>query len=195
MAVHGGRRAFDEYREKTLRRLEEEQEPVKALLVRPRQAKYKAKFEQFTAERGRRTCSGPDAGEGAVVSERPAANLSHCSTGARFKRANDDNRQAKTNQHANRVDHRIEQRGVTTRHETLQALQGNAQHDNRACARNTSPPIGRADAKGDHQHRIRDYMTPFVTHLDIWQVLAWRQAQVNDKRHADAKRRVREPSD
>ena len=61
-----GNHAFDEYREETLRRLEEEQEAFKEFLERLRQAKDKAEFDQFMADRGRRQGMGPDAGEGAV---------------------------------------------------------------------------------------------------------------------------------
>jgi len=53
-----GNRAFDEYREETLRRLEEEQREFFQFLDRLRHAKDKAEFDQFMAERGRRP-SGP----------------------------------------------------------------------------------------------------------------------------------------
>ena len=46
-----GNRAFDEYREETLRRLEEEVDEFQAFLQRLRQAKDKAEFDQFMAER------------------------------------------------------------------------------------------------------------------------------------------------
>src|ERR1700746_698776 len=49
-----GNRAFDEYRAKTLRRLEEEQREFKEFLDRLRHAKDKAEFDQFMAERGHR---------------------------------------------------------------------------------------------------------------------------------------------
>ena len=61
-----GNHAFDEYREETLRRLEEEQEAFKAFLERLRHAKDKAQFDQFMAERGRGNGNGPNVGEGAV---------------------------------------------------------------------------------------------------------------------------------
>ena len=61
-----GNHAFDEYREETLRRLEEEQEAFKAFLERLRQAKDKAEFDNFMAERGRRNGNGPEVGEGAA---------------------------------------------------------------------------------------------------------------------------------
>jgi len=48
-----GNRAFDEYREETLRRLEEEQREFFDFLERLRHAKDKAEFDQFMAERGR----------------------------------------------------------------------------------------------------------------------------------------------
>lgn len=48
-----GNRAFDEYRQDTLRRLEEEQKEFKDFLERLRQAKDKAEFDQFMAERRR----------------------------------------------------------------------------------------------------------------------------------------------
>ena len=46
-----GNRAFDEYREETLRRLEEEQREFLEFLDRLRHAKDKAEFDQFMAER------------------------------------------------------------------------------------------------------------------------------------------------
>jgi hypothetical protein len=52
-----GNRAFDEYREETLRRLEEEQREFQDFLVRLRMAKDKAEFDQFMAERRSRTDS------------------------------------------------------------------------------------------------------------------------------------------
>ena len=48
-----GNSAFDEYRAATLRRLEEEQAEFHAFLDRLRQAKDKAEFDQFMAERRR----------------------------------------------------------------------------------------------------------------------------------------------
>ena len=50
-------RAFDEYREETLRRLEEEQREFHDFLARLRRAKDKAEFDQFMSER--RTRTGP----------------------------------------------------------------------------------------------------------------------------------------
>jgi hypothetical protein len=46
-----GNAAFDEYREETLRRLEEEADEFQAFLSRLRKAKDKAEFDQFMAER------------------------------------------------------------------------------------------------------------------------------------------------
>ncbi|MET0688967.1 MAG: DUF2852 domain-containing protein, partial [Methyloceanibacter sp.] len=48
-----GNRAFDDYREATLRRLEEEATEFQAFLQRLRHAKDKAEFDQFMAERTR----------------------------------------------------------------------------------------------------------------------------------------------
>ena len=59
-----GNHAFDEYREETLRRLEEEQEAFHDFLERLRQAKDKAEFDQFMADRSRRQGMEPDVGEG-----------------------------------------------------------------------------------------------------------------------------------
>lgn len=50
-----GNRAFDEYREETLHRLEAEQREFQDFLVRLRAAKDKAEFDQFMAERSART--------------------------------------------------------------------------------------------------------------------------------------------
>jgi hypothetical protein len=52
-----GNRAFDEYREETLRRLEEEQREFRDFLVRLRMAKDKQEFDQFMSERRVRTSS------------------------------------------------------------------------------------------------------------------------------------------
>lgn len=49
-----GNRAFDEYRMETLRRLEEEQHEFMDFLRRLREAKDKAEFDQFLAERRHR---------------------------------------------------------------------------------------------------------------------------------------------
>ncbi len=50
-APSSGNRAFDEYREATLRRLEEEQREFRAFLETLRHAKDRAEFDQFMAER------------------------------------------------------------------------------------------------------------------------------------------------
>ena len=47
-----GNHAFDEYREETLKRLEEEANEFQGFLKRLRHAKDKAEFDQFMAERG-----------------------------------------------------------------------------------------------------------------------------------------------
>src|SRR5262249_25467684 len=52
-----GTQAFDEAREETLRRREEEQRESQDFLVRLRMAKDKAEFDQFMAERRTRTDS------------------------------------------------------------------------------------------------------------------------------------------
>ncbi len=46
-----GNRAFDEYRAETLRRLEDEQREFQEFLVRLREAKDKAEFDQFMSQR------------------------------------------------------------------------------------------------------------------------------------------------
>ncbi len=53
-----GNRAFDEYRAETLRRLEEEQREFMEFLDRLRHAKDKAEFDEFMADRHRRS-EGP----------------------------------------------------------------------------------------------------------------------------------------
>jgi hypothetical protein len=57
-----GNRAFDEYREETLRRLEEEQREFTGFLDRLRMAKDKAEFDQFMAERRARPAQDPSPG-------------------------------------------------------------------------------------------------------------------------------------
>lgn len=49
-----GNSAFDEYRDETLRRLEEEQTQFRDFLEQLRKAKDKAEFDQFMADRRRR---------------------------------------------------------------------------------------------------------------------------------------------
>jgi len=58
-----GNSAFDEYKEETLRRLEQEQQEFLDFLERLRQAKDKAEFDQFMAERRDRPAP-PPAGDG-----------------------------------------------------------------------------------------------------------------------------------
>lgn len=53
-----GNWAFDEYREETLQRLEEEQREFQAYLERLRHAKDKSEFDQFMAERNGATSGG-----------------------------------------------------------------------------------------------------------------------------------------
>ncbi|GLK82175.1 DUF2852 domain-containing protein [Ancylobacter defluvii] len=55
-----GNRAFDEYREETLRRLEDEQKDFRGFLDRLRQAKDKAEFDQFMADRRRPAPQNPE---------------------------------------------------------------------------------------------------------------------------------------
>ena len=54
-----GNAAFDDYRTETLRRLEEEQREFRDFLDRLRHAKDKAEFDQFMADRRRRS-EGPE---------------------------------------------------------------------------------------------------------------------------------------
>jgi hypothetical protein len=58
-----GNRAFDEYREDTLRRLEEEQKEFRDFLDRLRHAKDKAEFDQFMDDRRRRPRDEPPPSE------------------------------------------------------------------------------------------------------------------------------------
>ena len=59
-----GNRAFDEYREETLRRLEDEQKEFWDFLDRLRHAKDKEEFDQFMADRRRRASEQPGPPEG-----------------------------------------------------------------------------------------------------------------------------------
>ena len=52
-ATPSGNQAFDDYREETLRRLEEEQRDFQSYLERLRRARDKAEFDGFMAERRR----------------------------------------------------------------------------------------------------------------------------------------------
>ncbi len=54
-----GNKAFDEYRAETLRRLEEEQREFQEFLARLREAKDKAEFDQFMADRRNRGSNPP----------------------------------------------------------------------------------------------------------------------------------------
>ena len=54
-----GNRAFDEYRDETLKRLEEEQREFREFLDRLRKAKDKQEFDQFMAERRANPAPGP----------------------------------------------------------------------------------------------------------------------------------------
>ena len=58
-SASSGNHAFDEYREETLRRLEDEQEEFLSFLDRLRHAKDKAEFDQFMADRKGRTPGSP----------------------------------------------------------------------------------------------------------------------------------------
>jgi len=53
-APSSGNKAFDDYREATLKRLEEEEREFRAFLDRLRQAKDKSEFDQFMSERRER---------------------------------------------------------------------------------------------------------------------------------------------
>lgn len=59
-----GNRAFDEYREETLRRLEEESKEFQGFLDRLRLAKDRAEFDQFMADRRARAADAPEASTG-----------------------------------------------------------------------------------------------------------------------------------
>lgn len=56
-----GNKAFDDYREATLKRLEEEEREFRTFLDRLRQAKDKSEFDQFMAERRDRPAAGESA--------------------------------------------------------------------------------------------------------------------------------------
>ncbi len=58
-----GNQAFDNYRHETIQRLEDEQREFSEYLERLRQARDKAEFDQFMADRRKR----PEAAEGAMV--------------------------------------------------------------------------------------------------------------------------------
>ncbi|MFY0612496.1 MAG: DUF2852 domain-containing protein [Hyphomicrobiaceae bacterium] len=58
-----GNHAFDEYRDETLKRLEEEAEQFQTFLDRLRMAKDKSEFEQFMAERRNRPAAPDTSGD------------------------------------------------------------------------------------------------------------------------------------
>lgn len=58
-----GNKAFDEYRDETLRRLEEEEREFQAFLDRLRKARDKSEFDTFMAERRTRPTHGQDVTE------------------------------------------------------------------------------------------------------------------------------------
>lgn len=62
-----GNRAFDEYRQETLKRLEEEADEFRSFLDRLRLAKDKAEFEDFMTERRNRPSSEPRPDNGGSV--------------------------------------------------------------------------------------------------------------------------------
>jgi len=66
-----GNRAFDDYREDTLKRLEDEARDFRQFLDRLRMAKDKAEFDQYMADRRARAASGEGqtTGEGGSGSE------------------------------------------------------------------------------------------------------------------------------
>lgn len=55
-----GNRAFDEYRDETLRRLEDEEREFRAFLDKLRMAKDRAEFDQFMADRRAKATGGPE---------------------------------------------------------------------------------------------------------------------------------------
>jgi Protein of unknown function (DUF2852) len=71
-SASSGNQAFDEYREETLRRLEEEQGEFFDFLDRLRHAKDKAEFDQFMADRKGRTPGTPNPHAGPDTTEGPA---------------------------------------------------------------------------------------------------------------------------
>jgi hypothetical protein len=72
-APSSGNAAFDEYRRDTLRRLEEEQREFVEYLERLRQARDKAKFDQFMADRRARGGMGTNGGPGGTPGNPPPA--------------------------------------------------------------------------------------------------------------------------
>jgi hypothetical protein len=70
-APSSGNKAFDDYREATLKRLEEEEREFRSFLDRLRQAKDKSEFDQFMADRRDRPSNEGPANDGSSTS-RPA---------------------------------------------------------------------------------------------------------------------------
>ena len=59
-AASSGNSAFDDYREETLKRLEDEQVEFEGFLERLRQAKDKSEFDQFMDDRKSRPAEPPE---------------------------------------------------------------------------------------------------------------------------------------
>jgi hypothetical protein len=59
-----GNRAFDEYREEALRKLQEEADEFKSFLERLRMAKDRAEFDEFMNERRNRPAAPPEGQQG-----------------------------------------------------------------------------------------------------------------------------------
>lgn len=72
LAASGGDRAFDDHRERTLRRLEEERGELRLYLERLRRTREEAEFDRFMAERRRRSDAEPPAGPDRIGIEPPA---------------------------------------------------------------------------------------------------------------------------
>jgi hypothetical protein len=68
-----GNMAFDEYREETLRRLEDEQAEFETFLDRLRKAKDQQEFDDFMQDRGRRMREEDDSSERADPADKDAA--------------------------------------------------------------------------------------------------------------------------
>ena len=64
-----GNRAFDEYRDEALRRLEEEANEFRGFLERLRMAKDRAEFDDFMRERRNRQASGSTPGSDAQTAD------------------------------------------------------------------------------------------------------------------------------
>jgi len=70
-AQASGNHAFDTYKTKALRQLEEEQEAFEAFLQRLRNSKDKSEFDAFMEERARTTAAQDEAGAAAVTTDAP----------------------------------------------------------------------------------------------------------------------------